>query len=143
MTRVLRALVIVALAATGCSYTHLYGERLGGVQFDRARAIRVERHPDDERDIAGLIGERLVRAGFRVAHAAEVAPETEQAQAIVSYEDHWMWDMSMYLLTLRIDFRDPRTNELRASGQSYRTSLDRVEPQVMVNEVVDKILDGN
>ena len=103
----------------------------------------MQRHADDERDIAGAIGQRLVTAGFEVSYAAEGAPIPEQAQAIVRYEDHWMWDMSMYLLTLRVDLRDPRTNELRASGQSYRTSLDRVEPQVMVNEVVDKILDGN
>ena len=62
--------------------------------------------------------------------------------AIVSYEDHWQWDMSMYLITLRIDFRDPETRELLASGQSFRTSLDRKPPVFIVDEIITTMFPG-
>jgi len=59
---------------------------------------------------------------------------------IVRYEDHWQWDMSMYLIVLRIDFRDPETDELMAAGQCYRTSGARKSPEEMVNEILDHLL---
>ena len=46
--------------------------------------------------------------------------------------------MSNYLLFLRIDFRDPKTNVLLATGTSYQTSGAR-KPE---NEVVAKIIAG-
>jgi hypothetical protein len=49
--------------------------------------------------------------------------------------------MSNYLIALRIDFRNPVTQELLASGQSYRTSLDRKPAKFMVDEIITALFE--
>ena len=126
----------------GCSYKHLYGETMRGVDLGARHHAHVVRHAEDERRIDRMIGEELVQAGFRATVGPESADVPEGADLVVTYEDHWQWDMSMYLITLRIDFRDPQTQELLASGQSFRTSLDRKPPEFMVDEIITSMFAG-
>lgn len=139
-----RMSLVVAMAigvSAGCAATHLYGEQMRGVDLADRNPVYVVRHDADTRALDHVIAERLRRSGF----AATSGPASEQpaeVRAIVSYEDHWQWDMSNYLLVLRIDFRDPQTEELLASGQSYRTSTARRPPEVMIDEVITSILSG-
>lgn len=136
-------LALPALASIiGCSYTHLYGETMRGSDLRVGQRVHVLRHARDERRIDDMIARRLRRAGFEATSGPELADVPEGVTAIVSYEDHWQWDMSNYLIVLRIDFRDPDTHELLASGQSYRTSLDRKPPEFMVDEIITQILSG-
>ncbi len=58
---------------------------------------------------------------------------------IVSYQDHWMWDVSTYLLKLIINFRDANTHIPLATGQSHRPSLVRKSPQFMAREILQSI----
>ena len=44
-------------------------------------------------------------------------------------------------VALRIDFRNPVTQELLASGQSYRTSLDRKPAKFMVDEIITALFE--
>jgi len=126
----------------GCSYKHLYGETMEGADLGARHRIYVVRHPKDQRQIDSMIADRLERAGFEATAGMETSGAPAAADAIVTYEDHWQWDMSNYLIVLRIDFRDPKTQELLASGQSYRTSLDRKPPEFMVDEIITTMLPG-
>ena len=127
------------LLAAGCA-THLYGETMPGTDLTAQRRVHVVRHAKDEQRIDQMIATRLERSGFDTSTGPEAAPVPAEAAAVISYEDHWMWDMSMYLLVLRIDFRDPATNELVASGQSYRSSGAREPAHLMVDEIITAIL---
>ena len=55
---------------------------------------------------------------------------------LVVYEDRWQWDMSNYLLFLRIDLRDPATNVLLATGSSYQTSGARKPESQIVAQIM-------
>jgi hypothetical protein len=132
--------LMAAAMLSGCSYSHLYGEEMRGVQIEQRHRVHVVRHSKDERAIDTMIARRLAQAGFSATLGPEAEGVPDGVDAVVSYEDHWMWDMSNYLLVLRIDFRDPETNELLASGQSYHTSLGRKSPDYMVNEIITEIL---
>jgi len=141
-----RKSLVLAIAPTcgvACSYKHLYGETMRGVELRSKQRVHVLQHPQDQRNIDDLIAGRLRRAGFEATSGLEEGPVPDGVAAVVTYEDHWMWDMSNYLIVLRIDFRDPDTNELLASGQSYRTSLDRKPPEYMVDEILTKLLRGD
>jgi hypothetical protein len=140
----LRVLVVLAMffGSFGCSYTHLYGETMRGVDLQARHRIYVLHQPKDKQEIDSMIANRLERVGFEVSAGEGMDGAPPDVQAIVSYEDHWQWDMSMYLITLRIDFRDPQTQELLASGQSYRTSLDRKPPEFMVDEIFTSMFPG-
>ncbi len=126
----------------GCSYKHLYGETMQGVDLQARHRIYVVHQPEDKQQINSMIANRLERAGFEATAGMAVSDAPADVDAIVTYEDHWQWDMSNYLIVLRIDFRDPKTRELLASGQSYRTSLDRKPPAFMVDEIITAMFAG-
>jgi hypothetical protein len=63
-----------------------------------------------------------------------------QPDALVTYVDKWMWDMTMYMIELTITLRDPKTDYPIATGNSYNTSLTRKSQTEMVDEVVENIL---
>ena len=134
--------LLVLPGLLGCSYKHLYGETMQDVDLGDSSRIYVIRNPEDQRQIDSMIANRLERAGFEATAGMGMSEAPAGVDAIVSYEDHWQWDMSNYLIVLRIDFRDPETQELLASGQSYRTSLDRKPPEFMVDEIITTMFAG-
>jgi len=125
----------------GC-FRHLYGETMQGVDLTARQRIYVVNQPKDKRLISSMIADRLLREGFEATAGMDVGSAPAGVDAIVTYEDHWQWDMSNYLIVLRIDFRDPATHELLASGQSYRTSFARKSPASMVDEIITAMFDG-
>ena len=109
-----------------------------GTDLGKLKSFYVVRHERDGRGVNALIRDELTRRGVTVT----TGPESERpttVDTIVTYEDRWMWDMAMYMLSLNISFRDGTTNALLASGQSYRPSLERKEPPAVVKEVLDEI----
>jgi hypothetical protein len=58
---------------------------------------------------------------------------------VMTYEDRWMWDITMYLLNLRIKIYDGRTGKLLAVGESYQTSLVRKSTEETVQIVLRDI----
>lgn len=113
-----------------------------GVDLQARQRVYVEQGPDDWHDIAPIVAARLRESGFDVSVGPpEKAPS--DVQAIVSHEDHWGGLVRSDLITLRIDFRDPKTNELLASGQSYHAGMPPKAPGVVVDEIVTTILDAS
>ena len=72
--------------------------------------------------------------------AADPAAAPAATDISVTYIDKWMWDITMYMVELTIDFRDPKTNFPLATGNSLHTSLTRKSPDAMVDEVLNNIL---
>lgn len=64
------------------------------------------------------------------------------ADAVITYVDKWMWDITMYMIELTIQVRDPKTDFTLAVGNSYHTSLTRKSPTEMVDEVMANIFKG-
>ena len=92
--------------------------------------------PKDERGVNVLIADKFRARGVKASTSLEKASGVD---AIVTYADKWMWDITMYMLELSISIRDPKTDYPIATGNSYHTSLTRKSPQEMVDEVVDNI----
>jgi len=59
--------------------------------------------------------------------------------AIVTYVDRWMWDLTMYMIRLNIQVRDGKSRAILASAESYRPSLERRSTEDMVAETLDAI----
>lgn len=134
----LPALVAVLLSCvTGCSHD-LSSAVMPDAEIARPAVYFVRQSPKDDSGIAEFIARDLRHRGNE-ATIGMGEPDRPDVQVLVVYEDRWMWDMSPYLLTLRIDFREPDTNVLLATGKSYRTSLIRKTPVMMVREVIAAI----
>jgi hypothetical protein len=92
----------------------------------------------DDRGVGRAITAELRRMGFEASTGADPS-SAKDVDAIVTYQDRWQWDITMYLLELRVFVREPRTDALLAVGISFHTSTTRKSPEEMVAEVLSGI----
>lgn len=134
-------ILYVSVILCGCVNTSLTADVDPNTKLDALKTFYVVKQPADKSDIHQLIATELNRMG-KSAEAGLSDSPTQPTDAVVSYVDKWMWDITMYLLELKVDIRDPKTNYLLATGTSYRTSLARKSPEEMVAEVLGKIFEN-
>lgn len=130
-------LALVASLTTGCAVNRATATADPGARLDTLKTMHVTKGAKDERGIDRLIAEKLRTQGYAVTTGA---PPTKPVDAMVTYIDKWMWDITMYMLELTITVREPKTDYPLATGNSYHTSLTRKSPTEMVDEVVTNIL---
>lgn len=126
--------VLVLGLTSGC-VTQLKSDVSPGTHLAALKKIHVVHQPADERGIDGLIAERLNLMGRQATHG-EKSGMPADTQAIITYQDKWMWDITMYMIELNVQVRNPGSDIALASGHSMRTSLARKSPPAMVEEVL-------
>lgn len=131
-----RSLAALALAAllVGCM-TDFHADPVPSERRATGTVYYVERHEKDERHLDATIVAALAKRGV-AAHSGLPSERPAHVDVLVTYEDRWQWDMSMYLLSMRIDLRDPQTNALLTSGNSMQTSLARKPAEEVVENIV-------
>ncbi|MDH3337544.1 MAG: hypothetical protein OER22_14935 [Gammaproteobacteria bacterium] len=129
---------LVLALATGCVNTELMADVDPSADLVGLDTFYVAKFGPDERGIEAMIAAELNAMGKTATSGADPKPPAP-VDAVVTYEDKWMWDMTMYMIELSIDLRDPETNYKFATGRSYRTSLARKKPEAMVAEVLGEI----
>ena len=140
LTRLFIPLLLV-LAASGCSKVVIRSDIDPNVDISNLHTLYVRKLPADSRGIERVIQDKLNEFGFQATSGAGLQPNGP-VDAIVTYEDRWMWDITMYMLSIDIQLRDPETEYVLASGSSYRTSLVRESPEEMVDEVFRDMFAG-
>jgi len=133
--------VTVLLIATACSST-LVAKKMPGTDLSTLKTFYVQKLPADERGIEQLIAQRLTHMGFSATSGASETPSSP-VDATVTYQDKWMWDITMYMIQIDVQVRDPRSRMVLVSGQSIRTSLVRKDPEGMVEEVLAEMFKGD
>ena len=137
--------LILAVVATGALF-HLSGCAVNratasvspGADLSTVKTFYVVQFPSDQRGIEKLIRDDLIKRGFSATAGPEL-PQPPKVDAVVTYVDKWMWDITMYMLELTITLRNPANNFPLAVGNSFHTSLSRLTPEQMVNEVLANI----
>ena len=127
----------VLLLTTGCA-SSLQAKKMPGTDLSKLKTFYVQKLAADGRGIEQVIANRLTYMGFTAASGAGETPSSP-VDAIVTYQDKWMWDITMYMLQLSIQLRDPQTRMVLAIGDSMRTSLIQKSPEGMVDEVLTEI----
>lgn len=133
-------IVSILLLATGCSST-LQAKKMPGTDLSKLKTFYVQKLAEDGRGIEQLIARRLTHMGFTAASGASETPSSP-VDTIVTYQDKWMWDITMYMIQLSVQLRDPQSRMVLATGDSMRTSLVRKDPEGMVDEVLAEIFKG-
>jgi lysyl-tRNA synthetase class I len=128
----------------------LIGLLLGGcVSFeasvDRGRSLRtvqrcfVVSNPNDNHALDRQIATALTNRG-RTAVIGPLTMLPDDAQAVVTYVDHWSWDFGAHLDYLKITVRDPLASQPYASVTfSARVSL-REETAATVDKLIGTLL---
>jgi hypothetical protein len=113
-----------------------------GTDLSRVKQFYVVTASADKNGVDKLIKDQLQKMGYTATVGPEKSPPY-QADAVVTYQDKWMWDMTMYMIELTITLRNPQTNFPMAVGNSFHTSLTRKSPEGMVEEVLTNIFKEN
>lgn len=135
--RVLLVSVVALFALSGCAVNRATGSVDPSADLSSLKTMYVKKLPADNRGVEFLIAEKLRTKG--VAATAGDGTVPGGVDAVVTYVDRWMWDITMYMLELTVTIRDPKTDFPLATGNSFHTSLTRLAPKEMVSEVIDNI----
>ena len=133
----LAALAVVLL--TGCAVNRSTATVDPSAKLQDVKSVHVVHDPEDGRRIDKVIVEQLTRMGLQATSGDD---KRKDVDALVTYVDKWMWDITMYMIELTIVVRDPSNDFPLATGNSYHTSLTRKSPQEMVEEVTSNIWKG-
>jgi hypothetical protein len=109
-----------------------------GTDLSNIRRVHVVRLAADTRGVQTIIADELRRMG-RVATVGSESDVPSDADAVLTYADRWMWDITMYMISLDITVRTPGTLFPIASGRALRSSLVRQSPEEMVRDVLGRI----
>ena len=128
----------LVLILTGCSIDRQSASVNPGVELRELKKYYVVKLGPDNRGVNRLIVAHLANMGF-TADTGPAESMPDDADVIVTYEDRWQWDITMYMIGLTIHFRNPKNQQLLAVGNSYHTSITRMRPTAMVGEVLGNI----
>lgn len=134
--RLLLAAVAVSVFASGCAVNRATATVDPSANLDKLRVVQVRKLESEDGTLQKLIAGNLRKRGFEVT---EEAKPPEPVDAVVTYVDKWMWDITMYLVELTVTIREPKSDYPLATGNSLHTSLTRLSPPEMVDEVVGNI----
>lgn len=132
----LAAFIVVSTILTGCAVNRATATIDPSANLASIKRVHVTRKSNDRREIDLKIADEFRSRGFFVTTEPE---KSTSADAVVTYVDSWMWDITMYMVQLTIIIRDPKTDYQLASGNSHHSSLSRKSPKEMVSEVIGNI----
>jgi len=126
-------MLLLTLVLTACATTN--SARAPDADLHKLKTMYVVRGSEDERGVEKLIANRLNVMGYQCTSGDAQTPASP-VDAIVTYEDHWMWDITMYMIKLNITVHDGQTGVVLANGEVMRPSLQRKSPEGMVEETL-------
>lgn len=127
------------LLMSGCAVNKATATLTPGTDLAKMKTAYVVKQPKDNHNIDELIKANLEKRGYVVTKGPELQGGYASDVAI-TYIDKWMWDITMYMIELTVQIRDPKSNFPLATGNSMHTSLTRKSPPEMVDEVINNIL---
>jgi hypothetical protein len=127
---------LAASVLSGCAVNRATATVDPSADLRSKKTMHVVKLEEDGYDVNELITEKLRSMGYTVTTSKDKPAEVD---AIVTYWDKWVWDITMYLLELTVTIRDPKNDFPLATGNSFHTSLTRKSPTEMVDEVVNNI----
>ena len=136
-------LVLFLLVLTsGCAVNKTSATVSPDVDLTKVKAFHVVQQPKDQRGVDRIITDNLSARGYKATSGPDTGKAPAGVDAVVTYVDKWMWDITMYMVELTVILRDPRNNYPMATAQSYHTSLTRKSPPEMVDEVLTNIFNA-
>ena len=104
------------------------------------RSFYVRKHSDDDYELGEDIVSELQLMGYRATTGSAESPPG-RVDGVITYTDKWMWDISMYLLSLDVQLQEPASDAALASAKTIRTSLVRKSQKEMVRETLSKLFE--
>ena len=125
--------VVVILCQAGCS-TNVSRFQMPGSDFGVLKTLYLQTRDNkhDMKVVAALIREDLRSRGYEVPGESDAVLSVDEGSYVVDIAADWHWDITWYLLELRVAIYDPADNTLIAQAQSRQTSLARTSTDDVV-----------
>ena len=133
----LLTLLLLKVILSGCA--SMSSNSAPKADMDALETFYVQKLPADERGIEKVISNQLVELGYQSSYCSSEKPPTD-VDAIVTYQDKWMWDITMYMIELNMQIWEGDKTRILASGKTYRPSLQRKSPETMAKELLTDML---
>jgi len=130
------AVLLLVMVMAGCATNK--ASHAPDADLHKLKTFYVARLPADENGVEKLIAKRLNVLGYQCTSGDAQTPATP-VDAVVTYQDRWMWDITMYMIKLDIQIHDGATGAILANGEVVRPSLQRKSPEGMVEETLGVI----
>ncbi len=141
--RLVLAFCILSLTIlTGCSQHNVVTDHNPKYKNIKLANIYLQKLPSDSKfNVYEQIEDELNLLGYGVSVGVENTPPGN-VDATLRYADHWMWDISMYLLSLDMQLLEPKSFNKISETTVLRTSLIRKSRKDMAREALAELLIG-
>jgi hypothetical protein len=135
----LAALLITPVALNSCAHDSVrqFAPGAGQSRVAALKTISVRNESPEKSELAADIASELKSMGYQVSTGPLKATRTD---AVITFTDQWMWDITMYMLSLEVQLREPGSGAVFATAKTVRTSLVRKSQKEMVRETLTKLL---
>ncbi|NNJ93963.1 MAG: hypothetical protein HKP57_04370 [Halobacteria archaeon] len=133
----LLAVLMITATLSGCAINKATSTVDPSADLSGLKSFHVEKYEKDKRDTNVVIEDKLREMGFQVADSKT------GVDAVITYKDKWIWDITFYMLELNVSVREPGSGFPLASGTSMHSSLTRKSQEGMVDEVLTNIFFKN
>lgn len=134
------ACVIVALTSTtGCAVNRAESTLMADADLSKVKTLYVVHSDASKHDVDKDLKAAFEKRGYVVTTGPALTPPYPQ-DAVVTYVDKWMWDMTMYMIELTVTMRNPASDYPLATAHSIHTSLTRKSQAEMADEVAANLI---
>lgn len=96
-------------------------------------------HGGNSGDVDDDIRRALLQHGLSETEGSSDTIQGKDVDLVVKYDDHWRWDITMYLKTIDIQFFDGKTGTLIAESSWQNSTLHGFHgADKVVDDLVDK-----
>ena len=134
------ACLFAALAATsGCAVNRADSTLMAGADLSKVKTLYIVHSTDSKHDVDKDLKTAFEKRGYAVTTGPALTPPYPQ-DAVVTYTDKWMWDLTMYMIELTVTVRSPVNDYPLATAHSMHTSLTRKSQAEMADEVAGNVV---
>jgi len=134
------ACLIVALATTtGCAVNRADATLMADADLSKVKSLYIVHSDASKHDVDKDLKTAFEKRGYVVTTGPAQTPPYPQ-DAVVTYIDKWMWDITMYMIELTVTVRSPVNDFPLASAHSMHTSLTRKSQAEMADEVAANVI---
>src|SRR5471032_238455 len=115
------ACVLIALASTtGCAVNRAEATLMADADLSKVKTIYIVHSDASKHDVDKDLKTAFEKRGYVVTTGPALTPPYPQ-DAVVTYIDKWMWDLTMYMIELSLTVRSPVNDFPMASAHSMHT----------------------
>lgn len=138
------AVIFIPLAFNSCAHTsdRQFAPGYSDARLSNLKTFYVRNDSEDKEDkqqLATDLVSELNSLGYKATTGSSQRPPSK-VDAVMSFSDQWMWDVTMYMLSLELQLREPGSDAVLATAKTVRTSLVRKSQKEMVRETLTKLL---